>query len=145
MRDHPRDRAQICVGAGAALLAATMLTACSPATTDQQPDPVQSSALDAEFRERIDRELPGVFKPEEQGMVPLAALVKFHCGALTWAEDPDAAVAAGAPDAGLYRQGADHVREHLVTLWSKDIAHSDATTLVDVSIEMFCPSLLSQA
>lgn len=75
MRNSRGNRVRAFASSSVTVLALTLLAASSPATANPPADPVPSPALDAEFRERVDAELPGVFNPEREGIVPLAALV----------------------------------------------------------------------
>jgi len=96
--------------------------------------------VDREFRERVDRELPGVFKPEQSGLVPLSFFGQTSCGALSHALDPDAE-SWDEVLGGLYQGGVIQVRQNLVDMWAEDIGLDNARVFVDISIDTYCPTL----
>lgn len=97
--------------------------------------------VDREFRERVDRELPGVFKPERPGVVPLAFFGQTSCGALIYALAPDAEN-WNEVLGGLYQGGVVQVRQNLVDMWAEDIGPDNAEEFVDISIDTYCPTLI---
>lgn len=97
--------------------------------------------VDREFRERVDRELPGVFKPEQPGLVPLSFFGQTSCGALIYALDPDAENWNEVLD-GLYQGGVAQVRQNLIDMWAEEIGPASAEEFVDISIDTYCPTLI---
>lgn len=132
--------------AGVVLLVGGPLAATAPAVAGPQRDVVAeinaSVEADEEFRERVDQELPGVFKPEQPGKVPLAFFGKLNCGALVYALDSDIAREDGMHNDPMYQGDVHQVRQNMVELWVEEIGRDDAEEFVDISIDVFCPSLI---
>lgn len=146
MRQRRRAASQAAVLAGILLLVGGPLAATGPAVAGSQSD--MAAAMDTsveaerEFRERVDQELPGVFNPEQPGQVPLAFFGKASCGALAYATDPSLVREGGVHTEPMYHGDTAQVRERLIEVWTDDIGRDNARTFVDVSIDVFCPSLL---
>lgn len=126
---------------GGMVLTMMALTGCHSEPAQTNVDLAQGAVSDVRFRERVDAEMPGVFKPEREGRVTVASIARFHCGALERAQNPEAAEAEGADDLSVYQDGAGAVREHLISLWADDIGRGNAITFVDMSTEILCPEL----
>lgn len=132
--------------AGLLLLVGGPLAATAPAVAGAQRDVVAEVnagvEADEEFRERVDRELPGVFKPEEPGRAPLAFFGKLSCGALIYALDPDLAREDGVHNDPMYQGDVHQVRQNMIELWVDQIGRDNAEAFVDISIDVFCPTLI---
>ncbi|WP_152191248.1 hypothetical protein [Georgenia satyanarayanai] len=125
-------------------LAGAPLAAAAPALAGPSiPEDVLRAgiAVDREFRERVDRELPGVFKPEQPGLAPLSFFGQTSCGALVYALDPDAEN-WNEVLGGLYQGGVIRVRQNLIEMWAEEIGPANAEVFVDISIDTYCPTLI---
>ncbi|MCM3662616.1 hypothetical protein M3148_16710 [Georgenia satyanarayanai] len=127
------------------MLAGAPLAVAAPAIAgaDHIPEDALRAGVevDREFRERVDRELPGVFKPEQPGLAPLSFFGQTSCGALIYAHDPDSQNWDDVLD-GLYQGGVAQVRQNLIDMWAEEIGPDDARVFVDISIDTYCPSLI---
>lgn len=123
----PRRRA----AARVLLAGVTVLTVAVPAGAAERPEAVGASLqADREFRQAVDRELPGVFQPERPGVVPLAFFGRTTCGALRYAGEAE------------LRDGTALTADEVVERWARDLGAHDARKFVAISVEFFCPSLL---